>query len=114
MAACTVKRVTDVGPHPREDRDDLNVLHTQDGLQFVSQKIDRTVQRYQPGDLVVHIPHGAILPPALQERLGAREAKIKAGNFAGVRSEGMLMALSEVRPGALEGDDVTSELGISF
>ena len=114
MPACIVKRVVSVGPHSREDRQDLNVLRTSDGLQFVSQKVDRTVQRYQVGDLVVHIPHGAILTPALQERLGTDKPKIKAGNFAGDRSEGMLMPVGEVREGAAEGDDVTADLGITF
>ena len=114
MPSCTVKTVADVGPHPRGDRDDLNVLHTRDGLQFVSQKIDGITPRYGVGDLVVHIPHGAILPAALQERLGAEKPKIRAGNFAGSRSEGMLMPASEVRPDAREGDDVTDELGITF
>ena len=53
-----------------------------------------------------------MLPPALQERLGAREAKIKAGNFAGTRSEGMLMPAAEVRASLVEGEDVTTELGV--
>ena len=112
--ACIVRKIASVAPHPREDRPDLNVMLTEDNIQFVSQKIDMTIQRYQVGDLVVHIPGGSKLPAELQERLGSRDAKIKAGNFAGVRSEGMLMPVSEVKPDAQLGEDVTEILGVTF
>lgn len=119
MSACIVKRVSIVGPHvvpdqPERNREDLNILFTQDGTQFVSQKVDLTVPRYSVGDLVIHIPHGSKLPPELQERLGAKESKIKAGNFSGVRSNGMIMPADEVRSGLVEGDDVTTELGVTY
>ena len=86
---------------------------------FVSQNVadaqgDLTAPRYNVGDLVVHLPHGARLSTTLQERLGAKESRIRAGNFAGFRSEGMLMPVSEVKADAVDGDDVTTLMGVTF
>ncbi len=112
MPACTVKRVVAVEPFPNPEVTGVNLVRTA-GEQFVSGKLEDGTPRYAVGDLVIHVAHGSILTDEMMTRLDTDKRKIRAGNYKGVRSEGMLLPASEV-PGAVEGDDVTAALGIAF
>lgn len=112
MPTCTVKRVVAVETFPNPEITSVNLVRTA-GEQFVSGKLDDGTPRYAVGDLVIHIVHGSILTDAMMERLDTDKRKIRAGNYKGVRSEGMLLPASEI-PGTVEGDDVTAALGITF
>lgn len=125
MPSCFVKRVTAVEAHPDPEATHLNVVRVSDA-QFVSMKLDGGTPRYAVGDLVVHLPDGAILPTALLVRLdvwdegagrgrlkGSLGNRVKASNFRGFRSEGMLLPVGEAQGGPhAEGADVSSVLGI--
>lgn len=127
MSACTVKRVASVEAHPDAEATHLNVVRVPDA-QFVSMKLEGGVPRYSVGDLVVHIPDGALLPDELLRRLdvwdeakgkgalkGPAGNRVKASNFRRFRSEGMLLPAGEVPGGPhAEGDDVTAALGVAF
>ena len=126
MTGCIVKRVTAVEPHPEPDAGHLNVVRTADA-QLVSMKVGEE-PRYKVGDLVVHIPDGALLPVALLKRLdvwdeaegkgrlrGPLGNRMKSSRFRKVMSEGMLLPPAEVEGGPYaEGDDVSSALGVTF
>ena len=125
MTKCLIKKVTSVESHPDVSATHINVIRTQDS-QFVSMKLEDGSPRYKVGDLIVHIPDGALLDENLMKRLdvwdyennkgklkGSKGNKIKASNFRGFRSEGMLLPASEV--GTLkEGDDASEMLKITF
>ena len=112
MPACIVKAVTAIEDHPNPEASNTNVIRTADA-QLVSAKVDGN-PRYSVGDLVVHIPGGSLLPPALQERMGARDSKIRSSNYKGYRSEGMLLPVAEVPGTHVEGADVTDALGVTY
>lgn len=127
MSACILKRVTAVEAHPDATATHLNVVRTADA-QFVSMVLDSGAPRYAVGDLVVHIPDGAMLPNELLRRLdvwddeagrgrlkGSLGNRVKASNFKGFRSEGMLLPAAEVEGGPhAEGENVSAALGVTF
>lgn len=120
---CIVKKVTSVEQHP--DAEHLDVVLVNDA-QLVSMKLENGSPRYKVDDLVVHIPHGSILPDDLLKRLdvwdneknkgmlsGSKGNKIKSSKFRGILSEGMLLPAIEVgNDNISEGDDVTEMLGV--
>ena len=132
MSACPILTVTAVEAHPDETATHLNVVRGAapggEPLQFVSQKLEGGVPRYKVGDLVAHIPDGALLPDDLMKRLdvwdhqnnrghlkGAGRNRMKASRFRGFLSEGMLMPAAEVPGGPhAPGDDASAALGITF
>jgi hypothetical protein len=126
VAGCIIGTVTAVEPHPHPDGGHLNVVRT-DGGQFVCMKLDGGVPRYAVGDLVVHLPDGAVLPTALLRRLGVWDDdagrgtmkgsignRVKASRFKGVLSDGMLFPVGEVPGGPhAVGDDLAAVLGVT-
>lgn len=128
MPGSIVKRVHDVQPHPDSKRSHLNVVILSDGAQLVSMKLDGGIPRYSKDDMVVHIQGGSILPTDLLKRLdvwdeatgrgklkGSLGNRMKASKFGDVMSDGMLLPAGEIQIGSLvEGDDVSSVLGVTF
>jgi len=126
MSSCLIKRVKTVDQHPEKEH--LNIVCLDDESQLVSMKLEDGTSRYKIGDLVVHIPHGAILPETLMRRLdvwdeekgcgllnGAQKNKIKRSKFSGIMSEGMLLPADETSiTFPCTGMDASSVLGVEF
>lgn len=117
MTTATVQSVTEVTDHPTKPTN--SVLRLSNGATAISAKLDDGSPRYQPGDLVVFIADGAIVPEALlrdgfwdHEKnqgclRGPRGDRVKAGNFAGVRSDGIMFPVARFGSGFTVGQDVT-------
>lgn len=109
MAEVKVVTVETVEGFP--DRDDLNINRLSNGAVCVSNReVAGGASRYQPGDLVIHVPEGLIVPDWLLKRQdcwddakgkgrlgGSKGNRVKnrgfkdaAGNLV-VTSEGMLL-----------------------
>ena len=73
---------------------------------------------YKEGDMVVYLEIDSVLPKDLAERAGFTDKYLKTRRFKGVYSQGMCLPLSELpdwlqKKGVKEGQDVTTELGIT-
>lgn len=97
-----------IEPHP--DADALELAAVQ-GYRSVVAK-----GSFQTGDLVAYIPEGAVLPEELIESMGltgklagSQKNRVKAIRLRGALSQGLCL---KARPGWVEGQDVTEELGI--
>lgn len=105
-----VRKIT-VMPHPDPETTQLEVGQV-DGYNVVIKK-----DQYKTGDLVVYIPESSILPDNLIEEIGltgrlagSSKNRVKAIKLRKVLSQGLCYPPKE---GWVEGDDVTSELGIT-
>jgi len=98
-----VVRLGKIGKHPNAD----NLSITQaNGCCCVFRTGD-----FQPGDLAVHVPHGALLPKTdpRWDYLGG-SLRVKPRKIRGVFSLGLL---TQAPPGTVEGQDVAELLGIT-
>jgi hypothetical protein len=105
---CPIVRIDRVEQHPTADH--LNINYFTDSvlgdLQTVSDKKEGGVSRYAAGDLAAFFPHLTVLPadfvkfigyvdengePALGK--GKDACKVRASNFKGVRSMGILVPI---------------------
>jgi hypothetical protein len=109
--SAVIRRATAVEDHPKKG-DTVSVVSIGEE-QFVAQKITKmggTKSRYAPGDLLLYVPGGNILPEWLARRgywddeagKGVLEGKdglrVKAQNFGGVRSHGVHFELIQHGP----------------
>jgi hypothetical protein len=102
---CPVVRIDRVEQHPTADHLNVNYFYdTELGeLQTVSDKKEGGVSRYAPGSLAAFFPHQTILPADFVQLIGyVKEdgspgldgkdgCKVRASNFKGVRSMGILV-----------------------
>jgi RNA ligase (TIGR02306 family) len=118
-----VMRIDSVEDHPNADRLSLNKIR---GYVAVSNKQllcsdiladkDVFVHRYRPGQLVVYVPEGAVVPDALLKQMGywdtendkgilagSKGNRVKAVKLRGVISQGLIFPFAEV-----EVDDYTA------
>ena len=113
--AVPILPLDDVLPHPNADRLELAVLG---GYRSI---IPKGV--YKPGDLVIYVPEGAIMPPYMLERehltdklAGAAKNRVKAIKLRGVLSQGIVVSPLEydIELGANPpaNDNVAADLGI--
>ncbi len=73
---------------------------------------------YKEGDLVVYLEIDSVLPKDLAERAGFTDKYLKTRRFKGIYSQGMCLPISELpdwlqKKGVTEGQDVSTELGIT-
>ena len=73
---------------------------------------------YKEGDMVVYLEIDSVLPKELAERAEFTDKYLKTRRFKGVYSQGMCLPISELpewlqKKGIKEGQDVTTELGIT-
>jgi RNA ligase (TIGR02306 family) len=140
-----VVRIDDVVDHPDADRLSLNKIG---GFVAISNKhaprlgVNSWIHRYQPGQLVVYVPEGAVVPLDVLKQHGYTDAdgngilagskgnRVKAIKLRGIVSQGLIFSIEQFedinvlsRPGSLdpdmlgplsvrEGDDVAEWLGI--
>ena len=130
--AVRLMRTESVSDHPDADCSGLSVVKIA-GVSVISSKVDGA-PRYKQGELVAYIPEAAILPEWLLKRLdfwddaknkgtlaGGKGNRLKARNFKGVLSEGMMIQLEDdgtllvdgVSHTVTEGQDVTDLVGVT-
>jgi len=122
--------------HPKADRLNVNTLGE---FTLISNKKEDGSARYKVGQLMIHIPIGAIVPNYLLKDgywdekegkgiLGGEDGNIVEGRkMKGIVSQGLIMPLDVYNDGydfiingngdpyrVFEGDDVTDFLGIEF
>lgn len=109
MATFAVK-VVPVTIEPHHNADALEIARIGGYFSVVGKSV------YSSGDLVAYIPEQAIVPDAILEELGltgrlagSKANRVKAIRLRGVLSQGICYP---ARPGWVEGQDVTEELGI--
>lgn len=128
-----VVRIDDVVDHPDADRLSLNKIG---GFVAVSNKTESGEHRYRPGQLVVYVPEGAVVPLEVLEQYGytddegkgilagSKGNRVKAIKLRGVLSQGLIFPLVHnveddcVRRGSsyqevVEGSDVAEFLDIT-
>jgi hypothetical protein len=88
-----VSRVTKVMDHPSAEKPHLGVFLLDDTHQMIGINNGDGSRRFDVSDLVVHIRPGSIIPQWLIEEgfENLKGGKVKASNFAGVRSEGIML-----------------------
>ena len=119
---CPVVRIARVEQHPTADH--LNVNYFSDEvlgeLQTVSDKKEGGVQRWAVGDLAAFFPHQTVLPADYVKFIGYTKedgspgldgkdgCKVRASNFKGVRSMGIIVP---VAPMVINAHDANGKLG---
>jgi tRNA-binding EMAP/Myf-like protein len=91
--AAIVSQVTKVEDHPSSEKPHLGVFILDNEHQMIGiDNVDGS-RRFNVGDLVVHIRPGSIIPEWLINEgfENLKGGKVKASNFAGVRSEGIML-----------------------
>lgn len=128
--SCPVVRIRAVEDHPNADRLSLNHVL---GFVCISNRDDQGNHRYAPGDLVVYIPEGAIVPEWAMRRYGywneekqegflsgSQHNRVKAVRLRQIMSLGLMFSIRggqvELADGSLlpvqEGDNLADQLGI--
>lgn len=102
----TVTRVSKVEQHP--DAPHLDMVYFEKFPGVVSMKLEDGSPRYYAGDFVVYVAEGSIVPDYLLRQgfwnedenkgllAGPKGNRVKASNFRGVRSHGILFPLEQV------------------
>ena len=97
-----VEEVSSVEKHPNADR--LSIVHVR-GYRCVSANLEDGSPRYKPGDRVVYVPEGAVVPEWLLKKgfwnekdgrgflAGSKGDRVKAIKLRGVVSQGILFAV---------------------
>lgn len=122
-----VRRVEEVDSHPSLEKLHLGVYTLSNGAICIGVDPSEGVRRFAVGDLLVHVEPGSVIPEWIEGFDNLRNRKVKASNFAGVRSEGIMLNVEKTgfeglcavrngdgvaRPSSV-GDDVTEYLGIT-
>ena len=114
-----VVRIDDVIDHPNADRLSLNKIG---GFVAVSNKDEDGNHRYRPGQLVVYVPEGAVVPLDILQQFGYTDSegkgilagskgnRVKAIKLRDVVSQGLIFPNTNI--GGREGDDLAETLGI--
>lgn len=79
-----VFRIDDVREHPNADRLTINRIK---GYEAISNKLEDGSWRYQPDDLVLYIPEGAVVPEAILKTLNMWDAENGKGMLAGSKGD---------------------------
>ena len=120
-----VLRVSKVEQHPNAPHLDMVYFHHYPGV--VSMKLEDGSPRYKEDELVVYITEGSIVPEYLLRQgfwdeeknigllSGPQGNRVKASNFRGIRSHGILFPLSVAEKFIpLEnGQDISEVLGVT-
>lgn len=112
-----VVQLSEVVPHPDADRLDLAYIAGQDYQCVVAKG------QHQPGDTLVYIPTGALVPDELMQQLGLWDPEKNVGRLSGkennrvtaLRLRGRVSQglLAPVPAGAALGDEVADRLGVT-
>lgn len=122
-----VRRVEEVDSHPSPEKPHLGVFTLSNGAVCIGIDPAEGRRRFAVGDLVVHVEPGSAIPEWIEGFDNLKNRKVKASNFAGVRSEGIMLDVYMADFGAVyvlnpvsgrnrivsEGDDVGGLLGIT-
>lgn len=89
-----VRKIVKVEDHPNPDKPHLGVFTLSNGAVCIGVDPTVGVRRFNVDDLCVHVEPGSVIPMWLMdngfENLKPK-GKVKASNFAGVRSEGIML-----------------------
>lgn len=88
-----ISKVTKVEAHPNPEKSHLGVFTLDDQFQLIGINNEDGSRRFKVNDLVVHVRPGSIIPQWLIDSgfENLKGGKVKASNFAGVRSEGIML-----------------------
>lgn len=90
-----ISQVTKVEDHPSPEKPHLGVFTLGEEFQLIGVNNQDGSRRFSVGDLVVHIKPDSIIPQWIIDSgfQNLKGGKVKASNFAGVRSEGIMLNL---------------------
>ena len=124
-----VRRVAEVDSHPAVEKTHLGVFTLSNGVVCIGVDPAEGVRRFKVGDLLVHVEPGSVIPEWIEGFDNLKNRRVKASNFAGVRSEGIMLNVEDpfmhdkecyihndaqdVGQEFNEGDDVSAHLGIT-
>lgn len=92
-----VSQVKEVQDHPNEEKSHLGVFILHSGAQLIGVNNEDGSRRFQVGDLLIHVKPGSIIPQKIIDSGfdNVKGGKIKASNFSGVKSEGIMLNLKK-------------------
>lgn len=90
-----ISQVTQVESHPSPEKPHLGVFTLNGEFQLIGINNQDGSRRFNVGDLVVYIKPDSIIPQWIIDSgfQNLKGGKVKASNFAGVRSEGIMLNL---------------------
>ena len=104
MKLAEICQVTEVQDHPNSEKAHLGVFILNNGAQLIGVNNEDGSRRFKVDDLLIHVKPGAIIPEKIINSgfENIKNGKVKASNFAGVRSEGIMLNVSHQMGGKSE------------